>query len=395
MSDNLNNKRVMFGGGRDYSVDMMRCISCMMVVAIHACAMSARYYPFDSIDTISETWMSVSFLKSATVSATNLFLMISGIFFLSPERNVTPSKVWSKNILKLALAYVVWSVIYALMRIYYVTPRPFEMSDFINECLTQEVHLWYIPMMLGIYMLVPLMRLITLNAEKKHYVYMVGLMIGAMTLNTIVLFDRTMDFPHDYQLSTIVSFTPTAMICQYPFFCILGYFIYTYPPKLKTRILIYFLGILGILFTFASTVTVYVNAANPDPALIQDKFAIGILAKNTAIFIFVITLFSKIRMHKAFTFVLSKISAATLFIYLFHPVALKVLFKNQCFFVDELPVFKTAVLDTLIAYFAGVVISIVLLQLIPWVKMKNLVLDAVWPTRKIWNGGKRFGGKRQ
>lgn len=85
----LNNKITMFGTGeRDYSVDIMRCISCFMVVVIHVCSTLMAYFPFESVDTISFTWKALAFLKSSTVSATNLFLMISGIFFLSPERNV-------------------------------------------------------------------------------------------------------------------------------------------------------------------------------------------------------------------------------------------------------------------------------------------------------------------
>ena len=141
-NETITNKHMMFGTGeRDYSVDMMRCISCFMVVAIHVCAWFMGWFPYDETQAISSTWIGLAILKSSTVSATNLFLMISGIFFLSPERNVTISKVWSKNILKLACAYIVWSVIYALLRIYYLYPRPFEWSDFFKEVITQEFHL--------------------------------------------------------------------------------------------------------------------------------------------------------------------------------------------------------------------------------------------------------------
>ncbi len=108
----IANRRVMFGSGeRDYAVDMMRCISCFMVVAVHMASNTIYRVPVDDPDLIPSIWYCGLMMKCVTVSATNLFLMISGIFFLSPERNVTPKKVWSKNILKLSLAYILWSIL--------------------------------------------------------------------------------------------------------------------------------------------------------------------------------------------------------------------------------------------------------------------------------------------
>ena len=383
--ETIENRRVMFGNGeRDYSVDMMRSLSCLMVVAVHTASMTLT--KIDATPDVDNTalWTDTIMLKCATVSATNLFLMISGIFFLSPERNVTISKVWSKNVLKLAVAYVLWSILYALLRIYYYDPRPYTPDLLFQEALIQETHLWYIPMMLGIYVLVPLMRVFTAHATRKEYLYMIGLLIGAMTLNTVVTICGYYENETSANIITIISRTPTAALCQYPFYCILGYYLYTYPPKVKTRVVIYILGLAGLAFCFYTAGILHDDVGINNPIEFLGKFTIGILAKNTALFILVITLFSKVRMGKAFKIVLSKISAATLFVYLYHMVPLRIIFKEQWLFVDGFPTFKNLFLYIFLIYAAGIIISFLFLQLIPWVKMRNVILDLVWPNRKLW-----------
>ncbi|MGX8773420.1 MAG: acyltransferase [Bacillota bacterium] len=382
-------KRVMFGsGGRDYSVDVMRCISCFFVVATHTCSVMIVLFPYDEAIGVPSEWLSVEALKCLVVSATNLFLMISGIFFLSPEREVTISKIWSKNILKMTCAYIIWCVIYALVRIYYMNPQPFSWEVLFHESVNREFHLWYIPMMIGIYIVVPIMRPFTAKAERKHYLYLIGLMIGGMTLYTFNAFTEFLDYTHIEETKTLLEYSPMSLLCQYPFYCILGYFLYTYKPKLSTRIVIYILGIAGWLFTIWGTTYIYVETGVVNPYPMQDKFIIGILAKNTALFVFVINLFSKIRMAGWFKAFISKLSAATLFIYLSHVAFLHLFIENGWFLDGRYNYVLLTLVCSLAVYFAGFIISLLFLQLIPWTRMRNVILDAVWPRRKIWTGGR-------
>ena len=390
----IENRRVMFGSGeRDYAVDTMRCISCLLVVTVHNANAVLNRMPLDDAGMVPDLWMTAAMFKSVSAAATNLFLMISGIFFLSPERNVTPTKLWSKNILKLAAAYVLWSIIYGLLRIYYLNPRPFSAQLLFDECLVQEVHLWYIPMMLGIYILVPILRLVTERAEKKHYHYLIGIMAGAMTLNMAVYYFGYIEHPAGAAITTIISFTPVSMISQFPFYCILGYYFYTYPPKLKSRIIIYVLGIIGVLGSFYVSYYVFKNTGISNPNDFYQKFNIGIFLKNNALFVAVITLFSRVRFKKVARVIISKLSAATLFIYLYHFVPFLSFLKEEWLFVDGLPTVKSLVVYIAIIYVGGFLISLFFLQLIPWVRMRNAVLDLVWPNRRIWNGGRKKSKK--
>ena len=132
----------------------------------------------------------------------------------------------------------------------------------------------------------------------------------------------------------------------------------------------------------------YVEQGIADPYQVQGKFEIYILAKNTAIFVFILSVFSNVRMGKGFKKVLSKVSAATLFIYLIHMLYLNAFIHEDWLLDSGLNYFTIACIYTAVIYVSAFILSFLFLQLIPWVRMRNAVLDAVWPDRKIWNGGK-------
>ena len=76
---------------RDWSVDLLRVFSCFMVCIVHAAGRTLPGY-YDSVVLGSTDWLFVTLYRGIFASGTVLFVMISGIFFLSPERNVTAKK---------------------------------------------------------------------------------------------------------------------------------------------------------------------------------------------------------------------------------------------------------------------------------------------------------------
>lgn len=386
-------KNNMFSGGRDYSVDILRCLSCFFVVAGHSSQfMICEEYGTMGLEAGSETWLLMTIMRATCVCATNMFLMISGIFFLTPERNVTAKKVWSKNILKMTVAYILWSVIYALFRLYYVYPESLTIKSFFDNFLNEEPHLWYVPMMIGIYVIVPLMRVFTQHAKHEHYRYLIGIFTAAIILYSVLVFMNSFPFKafnYAGYISYITSRTPVGLLCQYPLYCIIGYYLYTYRPSAKMRRLIYFLGALGIAFLVYSNYVYYYACGGGEFRPIYDKFVIGSFTKDIAVFVLITTVFSNKNIEGVVKVIISKLSSATLFIYLCHWGILIVLFKTQFLLDTGWNLVVIAILYTITAYVLGFFFSLLFLQLIPWTRMRNVVLDAVWPNRTIWTGGRK------
>lgn len=374
----------MLGGTRDYSVDILRCISCFFVVTSHVTAYMLPENGFTSIEYDSTASYTLLVIRSVSICATNIFLMISGIFLLSPERNVTAKTVWSKNILKMTSAYILWCAMYALFRIYYETPMEFTPKVFINQWLIQENHMWYIPMMIGVYVLVPVMRVFTANAQRKHYHYLFAIFAGGIVLNSLRICCRSYKFPYWESVIDVIEKTPVNLICVYPVFCIFGYYLYTYRLPKKVRLAIYAAGIIGILISFLSCLLMMETSGQMEGSLIHSKFAIGNFLKTIAIFVLVTTVLADIKLSAKVKKLISKLSASTLFIYLFHWMLMMVLYHEGFLLSSGINVVAVDIIYIVLIYVTGFILSFVFLQCIPWVKMRNIVLDKFWPNRTIY-----------
>ena len=232
------------GGHRDWSVDVLRCLSCFMVCGLHAFIFAYRYGIYSDVGPADWTYIFV--YRMIFSSPTVLFVMVSGIFFLSPERNVTAAKVWKKNVLKMTGAYIFWSLIYALYRIHLMDPQPdITPQYFVHQWLIEPYHMWYIPMIIGLYIICPIIRPITATGDTKLFRYIIMIFVGALIVSTIYNWPG-LPYSEAY-LDTAIEKTPMALICQYPFWMIFGWIAYTYRPTKRFRYLIYALGVAALI----------------------------------------------------------------------------------------------------------------------------------------------------
>ena len=372
--------RLFVSGGRDYSVDILRCVSCFMVVMIHACRFSMPYYGFELIGAGSDEWYGIAFCMSIVASPTVLFVMVSGIFFLTPQRYVTPRKVWTKNIPKMACAYIVWSLAYALYNIWFVyDPQPeITFKLLCQEWIKEPGHMWYIPMIITLYMLCPFFRCITKVDDTKLYKYGLILFLSALLLNTIV--DQP-EYPYMNYLAAIVEKTPVADICQYSFWMVYGYAMYTYRPSAKARKWLYLAGIAAIFVSFAVNVIEFQELGYSNGNSINSKFTITTFFKNTALFVLITNGLQDIKLSEKATKFLSKLSNSTLMIYLIHWLFLDIFFRNRII-VGHVNQVAAIWIVGIIVYVLGF-LSGFIFQAVPWKKMRNAILDKFFPNRTV------------
>ena len=96
--------------------------------------------------------------------------MISGALMLNNDKEITLKKLYLKNALHLVIAFVIWAIIYGLIK---SIGTGFSISSFIQNfgC----VHLWFIPMIVGLYVITPLLRKITADEKATKYFVIVSL----------------------------------------------------------------------------------------------------------------------------------------------------------------------------------------------------------------------------
>ena len=115
-----------------------------MVIIIHVVA--KRWY---SLSPSTFEWSVLNIYDCISRSTVPIFFMISGALFLDKQELIVKD-IFKKNVLRLLIWYIVWSLIYYLTGI-------------------KPIHLGYIPSLIGVYILIPVLYSIV-NYESGKYI---------------------------------------------------------------------------------------------------------------------------------------------------------------------------------------------------------------------------------
>ena len=166
--------------------DVIRAAATVGVVILHVCggmmwALTPDMWQFNwlvSADTIVHC-------------VVPLFLMLSGMLLLSPEKTVTLSDLFKKYIVRLVIAYIGWSFLYAVfMTIYNGTFSSEGLYGLWKLFFVGHYHLWFLPMMIGVYLTIPFFRGITEKRDSRllHYTLVVLLLFNVLYPNFYTTF---------------------------------------------------------------------------------------------------------------------------------------------------------------------------------------------------------------
>lgn len=230
--------------------DYLRVFAVISVVILHiACE------HWGTLDTRSMEWQTLNFYDSIVRWGVPVFLMISGALFL--DRKPDTKLIYSKYIPRMFLAYCVWSAFYAtvLPLVTHLTDPeyPISYSSIITGTIRGHFHLWFIPMIIGIYMCIPLLQPITANHEIRRYFLLLSFLFAFVIPQCITLTHDFIGSPLSSvasAFSTFISNMNMQFVMGYSFYFVLGHELHHLELTCRHRKIIYVLGFLG----FASTV---------------------------------------------------------------------------------------------------------------------------------------------
>ena len=130
-------------------IDALRVLACMFVVVLHQSAQK-----FDKAAVGSYEWTVFNVYDSLTRWAVPVFVMISGALFLDPAKEIRLKTLCRKNLLRIGTAFLFWSALYSIVD-YLCGTR---LRDVVSGFITGHVHLWFLYMIGGLYLIVPLLR---------------------------------------------------------------------------------------------------------------------------------------------------------------------------------------------------------------------------------------------
>lgn len=210
------------------------------------------------VDISSSEWNVLNFYDSLVRFCVPVFIMISGAIFLDTSRTITIKEIIKVRIKKLLFAFYFWSFTYAITTRLstYKTINSSVLNEIFITTLKGHYHLWFIPMLVGLYLLIPFFRKIT-NDRKLTEFFLILSFIFVFCFNLI----KVVPFLN-YYLTIIINLLQFNFVLGYSSYFILGFYLNKYSIN---NILIYILGVLSLLFTIFATcfISLKNGVANP------------------------------------------------------------------------------------------------------------------------------------
>jgi len=227
---------------REIWPDIIRIVAVFAVIVLHT-----GVEHFYRIDTRTLTWQGCNLYESLVRFCVPVFIMVSGRFLLDPAREYTLKKLYGVKILRLATAYLFWSVFYVTTDYWFALKYGLDVkltcSGFFREVVAGKYHLWFLPVMAGLYMITPVLRHIVGNETVTVYFLALSLVFvfAVQTLDVIPFFHDTFTPEIDrLQIKLAAGFSG---------YYVLGCQLARHKLKPSARKCLYLAGILAVLAT--------------------------------------------------------------------------------------------------------------------------------------------------
>lgn len=299
-------------------LDLLRVISIFCMMILHVCASQ-----FDSLDVHSYEWQVLNLYDSMVRFCVPIFVMISGVFFLNPDREYPLEKLFKNNIRRMVTAYAFWAFCYAV-GVTFADCRAINASfwkSVLRETIVGRYHLWFLNMIVGIYLVIPFLRKIA--EDKKLLEYYIMLSFLTLSVKELVA-----AIPVAAEtIGVTISKMSLSMVLGYTGYFMAGYYFYTYEISKRRRNRIYLLGILSVLVIIVGTSWLSGRKGTADLVLYNYLFVTTWFAAM-AIFLFFRNTVSKVKFSQKSRKVITKLAELSFGMYLVHDfvnIALKLI----------------------------------------------------------------------
>lgn len=224
----MNPKRIL-------SLDALRIVAAFSIVMQH---IGGQFLPMSFP---SAEWEIRNLYVSVAQWGVPVFFMISGALFLSSEKPLDVRRLFGKNLLRVIYAFLFWAAIYT------VVTEGFSqgMKIAFISVLKGPPHFWFLKVMLGVYLVLPVLKGIA--TQERKFSYLVGLAIittfvipsifSHLALFTPLRTEVLADYYDGFGLPSLYFIT----------YFMIGHWLYSHEISNHMRNLIYLLAALSIV----------------------------------------------------------------------------------------------------------------------------------------------------
>ena len=327
--NDMNKKRVIW-------IELLRVMACIGVIGIHAGSQHFRDMPLDS-----SVWAVSNFYHGINRFAVASFIMISGCLYLDSKRTWNLRRLWKRNILPIAAAYIFWQMFYAVYRI--ITNGTLAkggkaaLVKFMVYISKSYFHLWYLPMLIGLLIITPMLWEIVNSARGKQWEeYMIVLFLVFQILPYTINY---FPFPWKEHIMDILQTVQPEMVTGYIGYFILGHYLSHYEISKKLEYLVYVLGVILILAAIGLCYISSQKSGKPIQSFYENYTLAGFFW-GSSFFLFFKNYVSKIKWNEKQEKRICYLGSCTFGIYLIHALIRDILHRIG---IDSMMISNTAI----------------------------------------------------
>ena len=324
--------------------DLMRILATFAVICIHVCAESltwevGRYS--------SATWSYLNIFDSISRFAVPVFVMLSGSFVIDKYKENSLKKLYTKNIFRMVCSFVFWALVYVGFNLLknVILHNPVDKKELIYSLIRGEYHLWFIPMVIFLYAITPLLKEIC--STKKNEQYFLLLACIPVIFNFVNYFITIQPFNYLFDKAGF------QFVSGYTVYYVLGHYLNKYEVLKKHRILIYIFAIFSVIATVFVSYWHYISG-KVEESFLYNYLSPTVLIVAVAVFLLFKYNVSKISLKEKTQGFIVKLSSLTFGVYLSHMLLVRV-FKLTPLTVENIHPLISVPLLTLSIFILGAI----------------------------------------
>ncbi len=297
-------------------MDLIRTLAIVLVILLHASIEKVPAIVTGLNSDVAVQWWSVNIYDSLARPCVPLFVMLSGALLLQPSKVDEPLRVFfKKRFSRILPPFIFWMAAYFAWRAF-VNHETLTLYS-IGEGIIwgPYIHFWFIYMLIGLYLVTPLLRVLVAHADRRLLKYFLVLwLVGTSVIPLLSLFVG-------YNLNNNVF-----LLTGYVGYFLLGFYLLNVQVK-KSILLAGFIG--GFVWTAVGTYLITAIIGGSQQYFFYDNLSLGVILSSVTLFLLLSSV-QYCRVQNRFpklSRLLHFISINSLGIYLFHFMVLET-FQN-------------------------------------------------------------------
>ncbi len=341
---------------RQYHLDYLRVFASIFIILLHVTSQNMPYCKLAGTE-----WNIYNICNSASRWGVPVFVMMSGALFL--PREISTKTLYKKYISRMAIAYVVWSAFYAIVdaigSTLFLEEYRTTIVEIIGSFISGAVHLWFLPMIIGLYMCIPLIKQLTQNDKLIKYFLLLSIVfcfikteIGLVT-NTFLSGNMQIIFQN---ITSVFNTLNMNLVAGFVAYFVLGFYLNKTEINKNHRTIIYILGVAGLILTILLNLLASKKAGKSLETFYGGS-TVNVLLMSVAVFVwFKYNVKGSERLNKIIIH-LSKYSFGAFLVHIFILQCLKAVGIQSTTFHPVLSVPAITIFTTVVSYLISLILN--------------------------------------